>query len=56
MSQYGTTRSAYGRDVHPGALIPNRAEAEAHRRFVLDGNGTDDEPEQDDSEDGWIVL
>ncbi|GHF89043.1 hypothetical protein [Streptomyces thermodiastaticus] len=56
MSRYGTTRSSYGRDVHPGALIPNRAEVETERLYVLDGNGADEEPEQHGSEDGWITL
>ncbi|MFF3056510.1 hypothetical protein [Streptomyces sp. NPDC057909] len=57
MSRYGTTRSSYGRDAHPGALLSDRDEIEADRRFVLDGNGADDEPDYDYSQDdGWTVL
>jgi hypothetical protein len=62
VSRYGTTRSSYGRDVHPGVLrvLPDdkRAEVEAHRHYVLDGNGADDEPDHDDDsqDDGWTVL
>jgi hypothetical protein len=50
MTRYGTTRSSYGRESHPGSLIGNRAEVEAHRVYVLDGNGTDDDS------DGWVTV
>jgi hypothetical protein len=58
MTRYGTTRSSYGRESHPGSLVGNRAEVEAHRVYVLDGNGTDDDPEPytDDNSDGWVIV
>jgi hypothetical protein len=44
--------------AHPGSLVESYDETEAHRRYVLHGNGTDEDPdtEDDSQEDGWITL
>ncbi|MDQ1044309.1 hypothetical protein [Streptomyces sp. V4I2] len=55
MSRYGTTRSAYGREVHPGALVRREPIEDVHAlsREIEQELNPD---ENDDSEDGWIVL
>lgn len=43
--------------AHPGSLVGNYDETEAHRRYVLNGNGVEEDPgpnaEDDSQEDGW---
>lgn len=43
-----------------GSLVGNYAVTEAHRRYILNGNGTqedhDTDTEDDSQEDGWITF
>lgn len=41
--------------AHPGSLVGDYVETEAHRRYVLNGNGIDEDVEPDDAED-WVTL
>jgi hypothetical protein len=46
--------------AHPGSLVGSYDQTEAHRRYVLNGNGAEEDPdhntEDDSQEDGWITL
>ncbi|MEU3896222.1 hypothetical protein [Streptomyces sp. NPDC045251] len=46
--------------AHPGSLVGNYAATEAHRRHILNGNGTqedhDHDTEDDSQEDGWTTF
>ncbi|MFF2010307.1 hypothetical protein ACFVWY_14710 [Streptomyces sp. NPDC058195] len=53
---YGTTRSSYGRDAHPGALTP-REPAEDVRATSREIERELNPDENDDSQDdGWEVI
>ena len=41
--------------AHPGSLVGDYVETEAHRRYVLNGNGAEEDTEPDDAED-WVTF
>ncbi|MET7837736.1 hypothetical protein ABZT45_03795 [Streptomyces sp. NPDC005356] len=56
MTRYGTTRSSYGRDAHPGALTPREPAEDvwATSREIEQELNPDEQASHED--DGWTLL
>lgn len=53
---YGTTRSSYGRDSHPGALTPREPAEDVYAQSREIERELHPDENDDSQDDGWTVL
>ncbi|QOV37646.1 hypothetical protein IM697_04235 [Streptomyces ferrugineus] len=56
MSRYGTTRSSYGREAHPGAIVRPEPLTDTWRTSrEIEAELNPEDAEQHDEDGGWIT-